>query len=65
MLMGERVLNYRVAHGLSQQAFADRAGVSKSTIAHLELQPDMVLKGITIKRIEFALGGGCVRKEEA
>ena len=63
MTLAERVVNFRAVNGLSQQEFADRAGVSKSTISHLETRAGMVLRNVVRKRIEYALTGGIVRKE--
>ena len=64
----ERILQFRAENGLSQQEFADRCGLSKATISHLELDTECVgagarLSPMTRRRIEYTLKGGIVRKE--
>ena len=39
MLNGTRLRQLRLQHGLSQEALADRAGISLTTVARLERRP--------------------------
>ena len=61
--IGERIVMYRVAHGLTQAEFAKLCGVSYSTISHIETEPDRPLAKMTIRKIEYVLMGGTIRKE--
>lgn len=60
--IAERIKTYRAVNGLSQGAFAARCGVSKSTISHIETEPDRPIGKMTMRRIEYVLAGGVVRK---
>lgn len=54
--LARRVILYRARHRLSQAEFAELAGVSRTTISHLESAPQkMKLRKITVLRIEDAM----------
>lgn len=50
-----RIREFRTKAGLTQQQLADRSGVTRETIAHLE-QQDRSAKGNTIKLLSDVLG---------
>jgi len=56
MVNGTRLRQLRLEHGLSQEALADRAGVSPSTVARLEHQPSVPCRCRTLARLAAALG---------
>lgn len=60
--IADRIKTYRAINGLSQGAFAKRCGISKSTISHIETEPDRPIGKMTMRRIEYVLAGGVVRK---
>lgn len=60
--IADRIKTYRAINSLSQGAFARRCGVSKSTISHIETEPDRPIGAITRRRLEYVLSGGVVRK---
>ena len=64
MTLVERVIMFRAAHGLTQQQFADLCGLNKSTITHLETEPDKRLSAVTRMRIEYVLMGKKVEKKQ-
>jgi DNA-binding XRE family transcriptional regulator len=60
--IADRIKTYRAINGLSQGAFARRCGVSKSTISHIETEPDRPIGAMTMRKIEYVLMGGKVKK---
>ncbi len=62
MTLSERIIKFRAVNGLTQAQFAERAGVSKSTISHLEIAENWYVSRVNRERIEYALNGGIVKK---
>lgn len=54
--MGNRVREYRIKRGLSQEELARRAGVSRYTIINIENEHEFQTKVATLERIASALG---------
>jgi transcriptional regulator with XRE-family HTH domain len=52
---GQRLRHLRRQHGLSQQALADQAGISLTTVARLERQDRSPCRAWTLARISAAL----------
>lgn len=59
----QRIITYRTVNGLSQEAFAKRCGLCKSTITHLESRPDKVISAMTQRKIELVLMGGTINQK--
>ena len=55
VLNGRRLRELRREHGLSQEALADRAGISLATVARLERQSRAACRGRTLARLAAAL----------
>jgi transcriptional regulator with XRE-family HTH domain len=56
MVNGTRLRQLRHKHGLSQEALANRAGISLSTVARLERRPSLPCRCRTLARLAAALG---------
>jgi DNA-binding XRE family transcriptional regulator len=56
MLDGHRLRHLRRQRGLSQEDLADQAGISLTTVARLERQPQASCRGWTLGRLARALG---------
>jgi DNA-binding XRE family transcriptional regulator len=56
MLNGTRLRQLRLQHGLSQEALADRPGISLTTVARLERRPCGPARCRTLARLAAALG---------
>lgn len=56
VLDGQRLRQLRRQHGLSQEKLADRAGISRATVARLERQSRPPCRCRTVARLAAALG---------
>ena len=56
VLDGRLLRQLRRQHGLSQEALADRAGISLTTMARLERKPRTPCRTRTLARLAAALG---------
>jgi len=55
VLDGQRLRQLRGQHGLSQEELADRAGISRATVARLERQARPLCRHRTLARLTAAL----------
>ena len=55
MTLGERVLKFRAAHDLTQQAMADMCKVSRQTIFMIE-KYNIRIAPLTLRKIELVIG---------
>jgi DNA-binding XRE family transcriptional regulator len=53
---GQRLRQLRRQHGMSQEALADRAGISLTTVGRLERQDRPSCRGRTLARLAAVLG---------
>lgn len=54
--MGEKVIAWRTARGLSMSQFAELAGVSKQTLSYIESGKRTNIQAGTLKKIAAVMG---------
>lgn len=54
--MGEKIIAWRTARGLSMSQFAELAGVSKQTLSYIESGKRTNIQARTLKKIAAVMG---------